>query len=96
MPKHNGWIGKWWIGDQLVEGAPLPADEVYDEHINNLMHAAVEEIEDERLKESDTDVDKVSDAEYALSDEHASAGETDDDDTTLADNNGNLECWLMK
>ena len=37
--------------------------------IYDLKHAAVEEIEDERLKESDSDVDEVSDAEYALSDQ---------------------------
>ena len=81
MPKHNGWIE---VNVELVtnwfEGDPLPTDEVYDEHIDDLKHAAVEEIEDERLKESDSDVDEVSDAEYALSDEYACSGETDEDD----------------
>ena len=81
MPKHNGWIE---VNGELMtnwfEGDPLPTDEVYDEHIDDLMHAAVEEIEDEKLEASNSDVDEESDAEYPLSDEESSSGETDEDD----------------
>ena len=77
IPKHNGWME---VNGELVtewfEGDPLPSDEEYDKHIDDLMHSAIDDIEEENSE--------ASESEYPLSDEESSSAETDDDEDTEA------------
>ena len=81
IPKENGWdevdgelVTKWYEGD------PLPSDEEYDAHINELRRAAIEEEieQEEQLEQSDSDIDSESDFEYATSGEESNGDDSDD------------------
>ena len=80
VPKENGWdekdgglVPKWF------EGNSLPSDEVYDTHVAELMHLAIqEECENEYECSENTDSESDTDSEYAMSDTYSSSDEEDE------------------
>ena len=91
LPKYNGWVEmNGELIPQWFEGDPLPSEEEYDSHIEDLLHCEEDDTEEDDSDKPDSDMDTDSDLEYP-----SSVGETSSDETDGEDY-GDIEGFMKK